>query len=169
MKNSSTFVVLQCLAGILFCSAAVSQAMHAQTGSAPADVVTGLTPGQITFSVENLDVVTDWYVKVLGFKVVRTATPRPGFIVRTLTIPGFAIDLVKQNGSAIASWPYSRYMQQGYVHFAFYTSDVVGALAKVQKAGADVTPLKGDNGAINRLILHDPEGNELELFLPPKY
>jgi hypothetical protein len=42
-------------------------------------------------------------------------------------------------------------------------------LGDASESGADVTPLKGDNVAINRLILHDPEGNELELFLPPKY
>jgi catechol 2,3-dioxygenase-like lactoylglutathione lyase family enzyme len=168
-KKVSTMMILQFVAGTVLLSAAVSQAVEAQSGDAPAGVVTGLTAGQITFSVENLDLETNWYVRTLGFKVARTGTPRPDFTVRTLTIPGFAIDLVKQNGSTVAAWPYSRYMQQGYVHFAFYTSDVTGALKALQGANADVTPLKGDNGAINRLIVHDPEGNELELFIPPKY
>jgi catechol-2,3-dioxygenase len=168
-KKVSKLMVLQFVAGTLLFSNAVSQAVEARAGDAPAGVVTGLTPGQITFSVENLDLETNWYVKILGFKVARTGAPRPDFTVRTLTMPGFAIDLVKQNGSTTAAWPYSRYMQQGYVHFAFYTTQISGALKALQSANADVTPLKDDKGAINRLIVHDPEGNELELFIPPKY
>ena len=164
----STIRPLRRLTGVLIFSAAVSGAVYAQSGNAPTSAMAGMTMGQITFSVQDLDLVSDWYVKMLGFKVVQTSTPHEGFTFRTISIPGFSIDLVKQTGSSTATWPYSRYMQQGYVHYAFYVNDVTSALKELQAKKADVTPLTGGDGQINRLILHDPEGNEFELFLPPK-
>jgi predicted enzyme related to lactoylglutathione lyase len=54
-------------------------------------------------------------------------------------------------------------LRQGWLHVVFHTPMIEEALKRLQAAGIDVKAFKDDDGHLQRLILHDPEGNELEL------
>ena len=79
-----------------------------------------------------------------------------------MLIPGYRIDLVQRNNS---SRPDLRVglLRQGWLHVVFQTPLIAEALKRLQAAGTDVKAFKDEAGHLQRLVLHDPEGNEVEL------
>jgi catechol 2,3-dioxygenase-like lactoylglutathione lyase family enzyme len=127
--------------------------------------LTGLVPQHITISVEDMNRETDWYVKVLGFEIVPFNDTDPNFLNHHLTIPGYRIDLVKYKGSSRPAVPNPLYLQQGWIHIAFSVPDLDAALKQLQALHTDVKADSPDpKGVPSRLVVHDPEGNELEFF-----
>jgi catechol-2,3-dioxygenase len=81
-----------------------------------------------------------------------------------VTIPGYRIDLMQFPGSQRPKDASPRYAAQGWVHIAFTVPDLEKALSFLQAAGTDVKGNRGGNNALMNLLLHDPEGNEIEIF-----
>lgn len=152
--------------GMLFCWLALSLPSVAQASNAQPAPLTGLVPHHVTISVENLDREAEWYERVLGFKLTHRYDTNPDFIVANLNIPGYRIDLVKFKGSVRPAPVDPRYLQQGWIHVAFSVPDLPAAFKQLQALNTDVTADKDANGVPTRVILHDPEGNEVEFFKP---
>jgi len=151
---------------ILFFWLVLSTPGAAQAGNTQPAPLTGLVPHHVTISVENLDRVAEWYERVLGFKLTHRSDTNPDFIVANLNIPGYRIDLVKFKGSVRPAPVDPRYLQQGWIHVAFSVPDLPAAFKQLQALNTDVTADKDANGVPTRVILHDPEGNEVEFFKP---
>jgi catechol 2,3-dioxygenase-like lactoylglutathione lyase family enzyme len=149
---------IQLFLAVLFAGAAVSQQTK---GPAP---LSGLTPDHASLSVGDIQKESAWYQRVLGFKLSRSFINPEGAPMQMLSISGYRLDLLQYKGSAKAAYPDSRYMRQGIVHLVFDVPNVSAAYKSLQDMKTDVTATKAADGTIDHLLLHDPEGNEFELF-----
>lgn len=155
-----------CAAGVPFLLGISISPIAAQAGGVQTGPLTGLTPHHITISVENLDGEIAWYKRVLGCTVGPFNDVRPGYQVRNLSLPGYRFDLIKNAGSSRPAEVNPRYLRQGFVHIAFGVQDLVASYKQLQDLKTDVAADKDANGVVTRIILHDPEGNEIEFFKP---
>ena len=162
-EKLSKMLSAQLVAGILVCCTALAHTGVAQTGNTQPGPLTGLAPDHATISVENVDRVAEWYEKILGFKVANRFDTDPGFLLEQLSIPGYRIDLAKYKGSARPAAPNPVFMQQGWVHVVFNVQDLPAALKQLQALNVTLTSNKDQDGALSRIVMHDPEGNEVEL------
>jgi catechol-2,3-dioxygenase len=164
MANGSKMLADGIVAAILVCSFVLPQRVVAQEGNSQLAAVAGLAADHVSISVEDLDRLSEWYEDVLGFKLAMQSDTNPDFRVRQLRIPGYRIDLIKFKGSVrpVASSP--RYAAQGFVHIAFNVPDLTATLKQLQAWKTDVAEQKDVKGLLNHLLLHDPEGNEMEIF-----
>jgi catechol 2,3-dioxygenase-like lactoylglutathione lyase family enzyme len=145
--------------GVVLCGVALSQPGRARAENP----LTGLAPDHATISVENLDRTAEWYQRVLGFKVARRFDTNPDFLLEQLSIPGYRIDLVKYKGSVRPTSVNPLYLQQGWVHVVFNVQDLPAAFKELQALNINAAADKDTNGVPTRLVMHDPEGNEIEL------
>jgi catechol 2,3-dioxygenase-like lactoylglutathione lyase family enzyme len=120
-----------------------------------------LVPDHATASVADLDKESAWYGRVLGFREV-SRFQGPDFEVRHLGIPGYRIDLAWQKGSS-RNHAAKSYQQQGWLHVVFRTDTLEADYRRLMELGTDVRADKNSESRVSRLILHDPEGNELEI------
>ena len=123
----------------------------------------GLTPDHATISVADLAKERDWYVRVLGFKEMNHIERGSDFAISQMTIPGYRIDLVWQRGSS-RSKRASGDFEQGWRHIVFRTPIVDQAYKLLVAQQTDVKAERDSASAITRLLVHDPEGNEFEIF-----
>ena len=149
---------------ILFCCLAQNPSAVAQAGPSQPVAVAGLAVDHITISVDNLDRESEWYQSVLGFKLAFRSDANPDFLVRQLTVPGYRIDLIKSRGSVRPADASPRYARQGFVHMAFNVPDLAATLKLLQAWNTDVAEAKDAKGLLSHLLVHDPEGNEMEVF-----
>ena len=163
VKKLSKILSLRFVSQILFCGVALSQTGMTQAAKTQPAPLTGLEPDHATISVENIDRVADWYEKILGFKVANRFDTNPDFLLEQLSIPGYRIDLVKCKGSARPAQPNPVFLQQGWVHVVFNTQDLPSALKQLQALNVKLTSNQDADGMLTRLVLHDPEGNEVEV------
>ena len=163
-KNGSKMLACGIVAEVLVCSFVLLQPVVAQEGNSQSTTVAGLAADHVSISVEDLDRMSEWYEGILGFKLAMHSDANPDFRVRQLTIPGYRIDLIKFKGSVrpVAASP--RYAAQGFVHIAFNVPDLAATLKQLQAWKTDVAEEKDAKGLLNHLLLHDPEGNEMEIF-----
>jgi catechol 2,3-dioxygenase-like lactoylglutathione lyase family enzyme len=148
----------------LLCGAVLGQTCWSQPVDPQPQPLSGLVPDHATISVEDLDRVAEWYQRVLGFKVANRFDNNPDLILEQLTIPGYRIDLAKYKGSKRPAPVDPLYLQQGWIHVVFNVQDVPAAWKVLQTLNANVTVgSKDEKGVPTRLILHDPEGNEVEV------
>jgi catechol 2,3-dioxygenase-like lactoylglutathione lyase family enzyme len=159
----SKMLTVQFIAGMLFCGVALSQPGMAQASDVQPEPLTGLAPDHATISVENLDRVAEWYERVLGFKVANRFDTNPDFVLEQLSIPGYRIDLAKYKGSVRPAPANPIYLQQGWVHVVFNVQDLSAALKVLQALDVNLTADKDPKGVPTRLVMHDPEGNEVEV------
>ena len=151
------------VAQILFCAVAFTQTGMTQATITQPAPLTGLAPDHATISVENIDRVAEWYEKILGFKIANRFDTNPDFLLEQLSIPGYRIDLVKCKGSARPAQANPVFLQQGWVHVVFNTQDLPSALKQLQALNVKLTSNQDADGTLTRLVLHDPEGNEVEV------
>ena len=151
------------VAGVVLCGVALSQLSQAQAENPQPAPLTGLAPDHATISVENLDRTAEWYQRVLGFKVARRFDTNPDLLLEQLSIPGYRIDLVKYKGSVRPASVNPLYLQQGWVHVVFNVQDLPAAFKGLQALNVNVAADKDANGVPTRLVMHDPEGNEIEV------
>ena len=149
---------LQLAFGLLVTGVAVSQ----QTSDTPP--LAGLTPDHATISVGDIQKESAWYQRVLGFKLSQSFSNGDGAPLQILTIPGYRLDLLEYKGSARATYTYSRYMTQGWIHLVFNVPNIAAAYKSLQDLKTDVTATQNAKGDVDHLIVRDPEGNEFELF-----
>jgi catechol 2,3-dioxygenase-like lactoylglutathione lyase family enzyme len=159
----SGMLFVKVIAAGLFSGAALSQTTMAQASNSQPGPLTGLMPDHATISVENVERVADWYEKILGFKIVNRFETDPGFLLEQLSIPGYRIDLVKYKGSVRPPTVDPVFLRQGWVHVVFNVQDPSAALNQLRALNVSLTVNKDANGLPTRLVLHDPEGNEVEI------
>jgi catechol 2,3-dioxygenase-like lactoylglutathione lyase family enzyme len=123
----------------------------------------GLAPDHATISVADLAKERDWCIRVLGFKEMNHIERGSDFAISQMTIPGYRIDLVWQRGSS-RSKRASGDFEQGWRHIVFRTSIIDQDYKRLVAQQADVTAERDSKSAITRLLVHDPEGNEFEIF-----
>lgn len=123
-----------------------------------------LTPHHATISVADLDKESQWYASVLGFEK-SNSFDSPDSKGCWMVIPGYRVDLIQQKGSSRKDTQLGL-LRQGWLHVVFQTPIMEEALRRLQAAGTDVKSFKDNDGHLQRLILHDPEGNEVELHAP---
>ena len=166
-KTLPKILLSQLAVAALLCSPSLAQAgspQPATTGSSPAQAgpLTGVALDHVTFSVEDMDKMSDWYAKVLGFTVAKTDKMGPNMSGEVLRNGSYRIDLIKYKGSARPPVPKPIFMQQGLIHIALTVPDLPAALATLKALNTDVTG--NANGRGGPLVLHDPEGNEIEIM-----
>lgn len=130
----------------------------------------GLEPDRMTLSVNNLETTRDWYQNTLGFSIFNHFVRDKDFEIYQMSVSGYRIDLIHAAGSQRPPKPSSIYLQQGWVHIAFHVPDVATTYSTLQARKTDVIAIKTQDQKINHLILHDCEGNEIEIFqrAPPQ-
>jgi catechol 2,3-dioxygenase-like lactoylglutathione lyase family enzyme len=120
-----------------------------------------LRPDHATASVANIDRAVQWYEEMLGFKVVNRGERPNGMRFADLAIPGFGIGLVQ---NAATSAPSASNGRSGWIHIVFSVPDPARAFAALKSRGADVTTRGNPAPAqITTFLLHDSEGNEIEI------
>ncbi len=122
-----------------------------------------LTPHHATISVADLDKESEWYASVLGFEK-SNSFDSPDSRGCWMVIPDYRLDLIQQKGSSRKDTQIGL-LRQGWLHVVFRTQMIEEALKRLESAGTDVKVFKSDDGHLQRLILHDPEGNEVELHI----
>ena len=159
MKNRiATFVGLHFVACAFACAAA-----FAQPAATQAPPVSGLVPDHATLSVENLEQEAEWYGRVLGFKVFSKSESNPDFRNWHLVIPGYRIDMVKWKGSARQAPGPSVYSHQGWTHVVFHVESVATAVKQLEALHVEMKVNKIPDGTPIQILIHDPEGNEIEI------
>jgi catechol 2,3-dioxygenase-like lactoylglutathione lyase family enzyme len=133
----------------------VSTALHADPNPFK------LTPHHATISVADLAKESQWYASVLGFQK-SNPFDNPDSKGCSMVIPGYSVDLIQQKGSSREDTRLGL-LRQGWLHVVFQTPIIEKALKRLQAAGTDVKAFKSNDDHLQRLILHDPEGNEVEL------
>jgi len=134
-----------------------------------------LSPFMVAVSVSDLQKETDWYVKMLGAKIVKDADfGNSGTHFRWLMIGTQRLELVysptaKDSNPARAKPPAHAGLH-GYTHFTLQSSNLAATKADLVAKGAtlamditEVAPL-----GIKVLYLADPEGNAVEIAQSPK-
>ena len=119
-----------------------------------------LLPDHATASVENLEAETAWYERVLGFREVGR-NGGADFQVVHLLLGDYRIDLAWQKGSTRPRLP--GYLSQGWMHVVFRSPMVDSVYQRLQERGTDARADRNDKGELLRVVLHDPEGNEIEV------
>jgi len=120
-----------------------------------------LKPDHATAAVVDLDRAVRWYEGMLGFKVVNRGDRPNGARFADLTIPGFGIGLVQNAGTGTPTINGSR---SGWIHIVFSVPDPAQAFATLKSRGADVATRGNPAPAqITTFLLHDSEGNEIEI------
>jgi catechol 2,3-dioxygenase-like lactoylglutathione lyase family enzyme len=120
-----------------------------------------LRPDHATASVANVDRAVRWYEDMLGFTVVTRGERANGTRFADLTIPGFGIGLVQNPG---APSPPASVARSGWIHIVFSVPDPARAFATLKSRGADVATRGNPAPAqITTFLLHDSEGNEIEI------
>jgi catechol 2,3-dioxygenase-like lactoylglutathione lyase family enzyme len=171
MKKTSGLMAMAAMAVILFFTSTAALGQEAIAAAPSADgaqarSVLGLQIDHASISVANFQAEADWYVKNMGFSMPQTPQTMMGGKMKAgkLFIPGFRLDLIQYDGSARPKTPDPVFMQQGFIHLAFTVSDLDAAFALLQTAGTDVKANRNKQGKVTQMLLHDPEGNELEIF-----
>jgi catechol 2,3-dioxygenase-like lactoylglutathione lyase family enzyme len=120
-----------------------------------------LSPDHATASVADMEKEAAWYESVFGFQEVSRSSNSADFLVRHLRLGDYRIDLVWQKGSSRPAQPGS--LRQGWFHVVFRTPAIADDFQRLVDLHTDVKADRNAQRAPTRLILHDPEGNELEI------
>lgn len=161
------FATLACLGALALCPLpAAAQVASQPPAPANAPVVRDAAIDHVTFSVANIDRMAEWYEKVFGFKVAVRDNSTPGTIYRQLRTPTLRLDLVQYRGSARPPAAHSVFLHQGIAHLALSVPDLPAALAALNALHTDAN-LADPGSKTPHIVVHDPEGNEIEIFARP--
>jgi catechol 2,3-dioxygenase-like lactoylglutathione lyase family enzyme len=164
-KKSGTtnfFVAVVVLLGLAHLSAQTPAESPAQTlVRNPMEII----PSHATLSVSNLDTEVEWYERVMGFKVTSRAKRGDDFEVVETSIPGYRIDMSWRKGS-VRHHVLDFDTDQGWMHIVFQSPALEADYNRLVALKADVKANKNKDGTIGRLIIHDPEGTEIEIQRP---
>jgi catechol 2,3-dioxygenase-like lactoylglutathione lyase family enzyme len=136
-----------------------SVVMTMAVGAQPAKNPLQLRPHHATAAVADIERAVRWYQDVLGFELINRRQRPDGGLSAELEIPGYGVALVQYPGPARPAAARS-----GWVHTVFAVPDVPRAYATLKARGGDVST-RGNAAAaeITSFILHDSEGNEIEI------
>lgn len=132
---------------------------------APAHDPLQFAADHVSLSVADMATEVAWYERVMGFKEVRRASFSPTVEFVELTIPGYRIDVI-QNKASVRHRVLATDMEQGWMHIVFKSPAVEADYNQLVAEKTDAKADKNKDGSYNRLLVHDPEGNELEIQPP---
>jgi catechol 2,3-dioxygenase-like lactoylglutathione lyase family enzyme len=117
----------------------------------------------ITAAVTDLDRAVKWYQRVLGFRLVERGERNGGaFRFAELQIPGFGVALVQLAGARAAP-VLDAPQSPDWVHIVFSVPDPDAAWRELRARGADVFTRGPPASPLTSFLLHDSEGNEIEI------
>lgn len=128
----------------------------------------GLNPLQlkvhhITAAVSDIDRAVRWYQQVLGFRLTERGERNGGaFRYAELEIPGFGVALVQLAGAQPVPAG-DKPLAPDWVHIVFAVPDPDAAWRELKARGADVYTHGPPTPPITTFLLHDSEGNEIEI------
>jgi catechol 2,3-dioxygenase-like lactoylglutathione lyase family enzyme len=123
----------------------------------------------VTALAQDLDRAVRWYQAMLGLSLADHGSRPNGMRYADLTMQGFGISLVQpppgaNPGTAAAMAGGS----QGWLHPAFTVPDAGAAYRELLGRGADAFLRPGQpRDPVTSFLLHDSEGNELEILQAP--
>lgn len=117
-----------------------------------------------SLSVDDLDRAQDFYQNVLGFKPGNVRKGANGE-TRQVVIPGFAINLTRRNGS-VRNTKAEGSLEQGWIHIVLETPILDEVRARLDEQNVPTRPALNGDGELSRLLVFDPEGNQIELIRP---
>lgn len=120
-----------------------------------------LSSHHVSLSVADLDRAQGFYQNVLGFKPGNVRKGANGE-TRQVTIPGYAINLTLRNGSTRHPRAEGS-LEQGWFHIVLATPILDEVRERLDAQGVKTSPAMMD-GKLARLLVFDPEGNEIELI-----
>jgi catechol 2,3-dioxygenase-like lactoylglutathione lyase family enzyme len=124
-----------------------------------------ITPSHATLSVANLNTEVAWYAQVMGFKLTSRAKRGGDFEIAETSIPGYRIDMSWRKGS-VRHHVLDFDTDQGWMHIVFQSPTLEADYNRLVALKADVKANNDKDSTIGRLIIHDPEGNEIEIQRP---
>jgi len=117
----------------------------------------------ITAAVTDIDRAVKWYSEVLGFRLMQRGERNGGaFRFAELEIPGFGVALVQLAGAQVAPVT-DKPQAPDWVHIVFAVPDPQAAYDALKARGADVYTRGPATPPITTFLLHDSEGNEIEI------
>lgn len=152
---------------LLAAAGARSQDAAAAPDGTKARSALSLQADHVTISVANIQTEQSWYIQKLGFGFPpgpQNQPKDPKLKAAHLVIPGFRLDLMQYEGSQRATTPSPIFLEQGFIHLAFTVPDLEASYSFLKAAGTDVNGERNEAGKLGVLLIHDPEGNELEIF-----
>jgi catechol 2,3-dioxygenase-like lactoylglutathione lyase family enzyme len=121
-----------------------------------------LKPHHITAAVVDIERAAKWYQEVLGFKLDQRGSRAEGkFQFAELSLSGFGIALI-QLPPGVAKPRGTEALAPSWVHIVFSVSDLPAAFSLLKSRGADVFT-RDNSAATSSFLLHDSEGNEIEV------
>ena len=158
-------------AAIMLVTSIATLGQEAAPASAPdgakARAVLSLQMNHASISVADIEKEANWYITTLGYSFApgQGIAKMGGKMQGTrLVIPGFQLDLIQYAGSQRPPKPEPIFMQQGYFHLAMTVSDIDAAYNFLQAAGVEMQANRNrQTNKVSGIVLHDPEGNEIEL------
>ena len=148
------------VAAVLACGLLCSTTVTAQADRNPL----GLKPHHATAAAADVDRAVKWYQDVLGFTLINRGSRQNGATqFADLEVPGFGIGLI-QTGRATSA---AAAGASGWVHIVFSVPDPDRAYTLLKMRGAEVTVRpNAPPGPIKTFLIHDSEGNEIEIVAP---
>ena len=105
-----------------------------------------------------------WYQAVLGFKLMERGN-HGAVQFAELAIPGFGVALVKSPESVPAAQTSAGQAAPSWIHIVFSVADPDRTFQQLKNRGIDVTTRdRPINGPVTSFLLHDSEGNEIEIL-----
>jgi catechol 2,3-dioxygenase-like lactoylglutathione lyase family enzyme len=154
--------------GVVICAGlSAAPASSAEPPQSDAPNPLGLKVHHVTASVLDIERATNWYRDVLGFRVIDRGSRQNGaFQFAELEIPGFGVALVQIRPSPRASEPRSAapLAAPSWIHIVFSVPDPDVTYQLLKLRGANVTTRSGTHtGPVTTFLIHDSEGNEIEI------
>ncbi|MFO1265354.1 MAG: VOC family protein [Rubrivivax sp.] len=117
----------------------------------------------ITAAVTDIDRAVRWYQQVLGLRLTGRGERNGGaFRFAELEVPGFGVALVQLAGAQPAPAG-DKPLAPDWVHIVFAVPDPQVAFDALKARGADVHTRGPATSPITTFLLHDSEGNVIEI------
>jgi catechol 2,3-dioxygenase-like lactoylglutathione lyase family enzyme len=118
-----------------------------------------------TAVAQDLDRAIRWYQAMLGLSLINRGSRPNGMRYADLAMPGYGISLVQLPATTAKAAAPQAAAATGWIHPVFTVPDADGAYRELLRRGVDAFLRPGQSAEhIAGFLLHDSEGNELEIL-----